>query len=233
MTINKKPWTRASEVCRALGYGKATKTAHVIKAHVSPENYAQKYQMSSVPAAHTPINWPKDSQKYDIYINEEGMSEMLFSSQQPKAKDFRKHCCNVLFPHVPQQLTNKMKEDHQQAITDRDNQIKSLELRNEEHQQKILRLNEEINDLIANRHIARRGCFDNVLCFIKKNSGEVHPYYVIRCQYRQLEKHKRWLKLRYPNMEMADERDDPNAVHRWNRFKREVIKKTKLLQKPF
>ena len=93
------------------------------------------------------------------------------------------------------------------------------------HQQKILRCNEEINDLIANRHVTRCGCFDNVLCFIKKNSKEVHPYYVIRCQYRQLEKHRQWLKLRYPNMEVADECDDPNAIHRWNRFKRELTKK--------
>ena len=69
------------------------------------------------------------------------------------------------------------------------------------------------SDLMANRHMARRGCFDNVLCFITKNSGEVHSYYVIRCQYRQLKKHKQWLRLRYPN-----------AVHRWCRFKREVIK---------
>ena len=38
VTINEKPWTRAREVCRALGYGKATKAVHVIKAHVSPEN---------------------------------------------------------------------------------------------------------------------------------------------------------------------------------------------------
>ena len=88
-----------------------------------------------------------------------------------------------------------------------------------------MRLNEEIDDLIANRHVARNGCFDNVSCFIKKNSGEVHPYYIIRCQYRQLEKHKLWLKLRYPNMEMADECDDPNAIHRWCRFKPEGIKK--------
>ena len=73
VTINEKPWTPAKEVYRALEYGKATKTTHVIKAHVSPENYAQKYQMSSVPAAATPIIWPKDSQKYDIYINGEGM----------------------------------------------------------------------------------------------------------------------------------------------------------------
>ena len=93
------------------------------------------------------------------------------------------------------------------------------------HQQKILRLNKGIDDLIANRHVARRGCFDNVLCFIKKNSEEVHSYYVIRCQYRQLEKHKQWLKLRYPKMEVIDKCDGPNAIHLWNRFKREVIKK--------
>ena len=61
----------------------------------------------------------KDTQKYDIYTNEEGMYELLFSSQQPKAKDFRRHCCNVLFPHVRQQPTNKMKKDHQQAIEER------------------------------------------------------------------------------------------------------------------
>ena len=76
--------------------------------------------MSSVPAARTPINWPKDSQKYDTYINEEGMYELLFSSQQPKAKDFGRHCCNVLFPHIRQQLTKKMKEEHQLVIEEKD-----------------------------------------------------------------------------------------------------------------
>ena len=73
VTINEKPWTRAREVCRALEYGKATKIADVIKAHVSPEHFAHKWQLSSVSAADTPINWPKDSQKYDICTNEEGM----------------------------------------------------------------------------------------------------------------------------------------------------------------
>ena len=116
-------------------------------------------------------------------------------------------------------------EEHKQAITGRDNQIQALEATKKAHQQKTLRFNKEIDDLIANKPVALRGSFDNVLCFIKKNSGEVHPYYVIRCQYKQLEKHKRWLKLRYPNMEVADKCDDPNAIHRWNRFKRKVIKK--------
>ena len=67
------------------------------------------------------------------------------------------------------------------AIEEKDNQIKALEFTNEKHQQKILRLNKEIDDLIANRHVPRHGCFDNVLCLIKKNSGEIHLYYVIRC----------------------------------------------------
>ena len=68
---------------------------------------------------------------------------------------------------------------------EKDNQIQALEFTNEKHQQKILRLNKEIDELIANDNN-----FDNVLCFIKKNGGEVHPYYIIRCQYKQLEKHK-------------------------------------------
>ena len=63
-----------------------------------------------------------------------------------------------------------MKEDHQQAIEEKDNQIQALEFTNEKHQLKILRLNEEINDLTTNWHVSRRRCFDNVLSFIKKNS---------------------------------------------------------------
>ena len=72
------------------------------------------------------------------------MYELLFSSQQPKAKEFRKHYCDVLFPHIQQQLTNKRKEDHQQAIEekdavidlmndalqDRDNQIQDIKYEN-------------------------------------------------------------------------------------------------------
>ena len=59
--INEKPWTRPSEVCRALEYdAKTSKTANIIKAHCNPENITQKYQMSSVHAVCTPISWPKD-----------------------------------------------------------------------------------------------------------------------------------------------------------------------------
>ena len=41
-----------------------------------------------------------------------------------------------------------MEEEHPQAITGHGNQIKTLEFTNQRHQQKILRLNEEIGDPI-------------------------------------------------------------------------------------
>ena len=82
----------------------------------------------------------------------------------------------------PNPLWKQFCEEKDAALAHRDNQIEALEFTNEEerqaHQQEILRLNEKISDLIANRHVARCGCFHNVLCLIKKNSGEVHPYYV-------------------------------------------------------
>ena len=132
MTINEKPWTHARDVCRALEYNK--KTTDIVKVFCSKENYVQKYQMISVSAANKPVDWPKDLQKYDIYTNEEGMYELLFSIQQPKAKDFRRHCFNVLFPHVRQQLGDKPHAMEIEGLTSR---VQALEIANEAHQQTI------------------------------------------------------------------------------------------------
>ena len=118
----------------------------------------------------------------------------------------------TVLPQEVRKLASAIKEKYA-ALAHHDDQIEALEFTNKEYLQEILRLNEKINDLIANRHVAHCSCFDNVLCFNKNNSREAHSYYVIRCQYRQLEKHKRWLKLRYPNMEVAYECDDLNAIH--------------------
>ena len=58
VTIYEKPWTRAREVCRALRYEK--KAANIARNYCSKENYAQKHQLSSVPTAGTPVDWPED-----------------------------------------------------------------------------------------------------------------------------------------------------------------------------
>ena len=73
-------------MCRALKYKK--KTAEIVKNCSSKENYDLKYQMIGVLNAVTPVDWPRDSLKFDIYINEERMYELLFSSQEPKTKNF-------------------------------------------------------------------------------------------------------------------------------------------------
>ena len=159
----------------------------------------------------------KTKNPHDIFINLDGSIEMAVRSKKPKAV--------ALVKWITEKDIEKIQEEHQQAITGRENQIQALEATYEAYQQKILRLNEEIDDLIKNRHVPHRGYFYNVLCFIKKNSREARPYYIIRCKYRPLEKYKTCLKLRYPNMEEAGRCDDPNAIHRWNIFKREVIEK--------
>ena len=120
VTINEKPWTRSREVRRAPEYSKATKTADIVRHLCSKKNYAHKWQLTGLVSGTKPVDWPLDSQKYNIYTNEEKMYKIVFSNQQPKVKEFRRHCCNVLFPRVPQQLTNKMKEGHQPANEEKD-----------------------------------------------------------------------------------------------------------------
>ena len=91
VTINEKPWTCAREACRALEYKKG-RARDVLKKRVSIENKQHKHEREGHSAAARPLEWPKNSQPDDYYINEEGMYELVFGSQRPKAKAFRKHC---------------------------------------------------------------------------------------------------------------------------------------------
>ena len=84
MIISEKPWACAREVCKALRYEKAAR--RVVKHHCTRENIQHKHQLAVVTTAGTSVNWPKDSQKLDLYTSEEGMYKLLFSSQQQMAK---------------------------------------------------------------------------------------------------------------------------------------------------
>ena len=81
---------------------------------------------------------------HDIFINLDGSIEMAVQSKKPKAV--------ALVKWLTKKGVEKILEEHQQAITGRDNQIQALECTNKKHQQKILRLNKQICELIANRH---------------------------------------------------------------------------------
>ena len=94
------------------------------------------------------------------------MYELLFSSQQPKTKDFRKNCCNVLFPQVRQQLSDKSHAMENENLTSR---VQALEFTNEEERQAHQQAIEEkdatialLNDDLKNRehimwHCRHRG----------------------------------------------------------------------------
>ena len=140
--------------------------------------------------------WPglKDHQnKTDKFLTVFVVMCFIINSQKYKSKALKKHILKDIVPRGLDKRIEEIQGNHQQAITGRDNQINVVDFTNEKHQQKILRLNKEIDDLIAIRNVARHGCSDNVLYFIKKkkekSSGDVQPNYFIRCQDRQLEKH--------------------------------------------
>ena len=124
------------------------------------------------------------TQDHDIFISLTGGLYVAVNSKKDKGKALKEHILKDILPRGFDARIEEIQGQHQQAITNRDNQIKALKFTNEKHQQKNLRLSKEIDDLIANRYVARRGGFNNVLCFIKKNSEEVHPYYAIQCQYK-------------------------------------------------
>ena len=190
--------------------------------------------MSGVPAGVTPVDWPVDSQKFDIYINEEGMHELLSSSQQPKAKDFKRHCCNELFPHVQQHLTNKMKEDHQQAIEEkdvalalitddlqvRDNQIQAIQYENvalqaqrDVYQAQLQKCQDTITNLRTGYvDHARDLGQDNIITIVRKNTSPANdkyyddlPYYVAKRQRRKRYVKLRWFDKHFPDHEVIVE----------------------------
>ena len=213
VTVDGKEWCGKKEVCKALEYER--KTGNVIKEHCSCENIAHKYQLSMVTATVITISWLPDSEKYDFYINEEGMYELLFSSQQPKAEAFRKYCCNTMFLHVRKQLEDKLSAEIDELTI----RIKTIQFEseqhkknfNKEHQEEMTNLNEEhqeqVQDLVRNRHVPRAGGIDTVLQFVQKNEQQESRtlrfrYCVIRCQERALENRLNILRNRYPNMRL-------------------------------
>ena len=85
VTVNGKHWTRAKEVCKALEYQRQTK--NILRGYVSIENKRYRFELQGGSVTHHPLEWPKNSQPDEYYLNEEGLYELVFSSQQPLATE--------------------------------------------------------------------------------------------------------------------------------------------------
>ena len=213
-------------MCKALEYNK--KTAHVIRAHVSVENYAQKYDLTKVPTAGTLLNWPSDSRNDDYYLNKEGMYEVLFGSQQPLARKLRKHCCNVMFLHIRQQLTDKLLEDRDDRIQAIEYENVGLQVEITAYQAQLQVSQNRIAELVV-RYVdhCRNSSKDNIVIIVRKHTTPENDkyhnftYYILRIQRRKWYVKLRWLERHFPDHEVIVEIENPNSIHAFNRLEEE------------
>ena len=188
------------------------------------------------------VGLPHPSQRrndHDAFVDLEGALEIVVRSRKPKAVELTKWLTRKGMEKIAQEhkkaIEEKQREIDERALLSDDwkesqEHARQLEYNNTGLQgeirakdQEIDRRQEEVHDLIANRHVPRRVSIDTILCFVDKKSSEKHQFYVIRCQQKTMEKHKRCLRNRYPDMVILGECDDGNAVHRWCRFKEDAI----------
>ena len=241
VTINGKHWSRAKEICQSLNYTK--KTPDVIVDHVSLENRAYKYQLTDFPETGKLVKWPTDSRKDEYYINEQGMYELAFTSQQKEAKEFRKYCCNTLFPKIRQKLVDIDLESsnrrHQLAIEEKDHQHQlAIENIDREHQQVVeandtalAMLNDDLDESQREYAILEYGYEqletravpyledpkkDNSMVVIQKNNGDEYPYIAICGQQGYVAQKIQNKLIDFPNGQIVVLAETPNAIFHYN-----------------
>ena len=145
------------------------------------------------------VTYPPGQTKnsHDIFINLDSAIEIAVRSKKPKAV--------ALVKWLTKKGIEKIQKEHQhqQAITGCDNQIQALELTNEKHQQKILKLNKEIDDLI------KTGTYPVVdILTTRCVSSKRIARRLTRTTLFDVNIDSLKLKLRYPSMEEAGRCND-------------------------
>ena len=160
-------------------------------------------------------------------MNLDGALEIAVRSRKPKAV--------ALVKWLAKKGVEKLQENHQRAIEERDTRIQAIEYENVGLQDEIRNARRTITDLITNRHVPRSGATDTVLVVVEKNVDEDikehkkaknFDKYMLRCQKKKVDGRLSVLRAKYPNMVVLEPRcDDGNAIHVWNHFKQRVLTK--------
>ena len=138
------------DVSRAAGYNDDDNARSAVRTHV-PGRYRMR-----LGDAQNILRTEVDTdllRTYIVLLKEPGLYCFLLRCKKSRTKPFMEWVVETVLPREVQKLAL--------VIEGKDNQIQA-------HQQKILRLDKEIDDLIKNRHIARREYFDNKLCLLKR-----------------------------------------------------------------
>ena len=139
------------DVSKAIGYADDNNGWREIKRHVS-----QKYMMrfedvkDIVEMKYVRPDVPQDDA---ILLKEHGLYCFLLRCKMAGTEAFMEWAVETVLQREVRKLASVI-EEKEVELTQRYNQIQALESTNEKHQHKILKLNEEIDDLIKNSHIA-------------------------------------------------------------------------------
>ena len=98
------------------------------------------------------------------------------------------------------------------------------------YQAQLQRCQDQICDLIINRHVPRANDpgKNNIVMIIEKNTTPEedefyeYPYYIARIQRRFISTKRRWFRAQYPHHRfITEELDNANSIHAFNWFEEE------------
>ena len=162
---------------------------------------------------------------------------VIVNFRKDKGKISREHTLKDIVPHGFDARIPEIQEDHQQTITDRDNQIQAIPYNNvalqaqrDVYQAQLQRRQDQTHDLIINCHVPRANDpgKDNIVMIIEKNNtpeeGEFYeyPYYISRIQRRFISTKRRWFRAQYPHHRfMVEELENASSIHAYKKFEAE------------
>ena len=170
---------------------------------------------------------------HDAFVNVDGALEMVVRSRKPKVV--------ALVKWLTKKGVEKLQEDHQKAIEERDTCIQAIEYENVGLQGKIRAKDQQIE---ASQNIAlrlstlckiaelveryvdlcRNPIKDNIVIIVRKHTtpenDKYHnfPYYISRIQRHKRYVKLRWLEQHFPDHEVIVEIDNPNGIHAFNKL---------------
>src|SRR5690625_1222785 len=129
---NNEPWFVGKDVAEILGYKRPTKA---ISDHVDEEDRDEVPIQDSIGRRQkTPI------------VNESGLYALIFSSNLPKAKEFKRWVTSEVLPSIRKHGTYMTAETIEKALTDPDTIIRLATTLKEEREQRLI-AEQRINEL--------------------------------------------------------------------------------------
>ena len=170
---------------------------------------------------------PKHAKPHDGFISVNGVTTVLVNSRKSKARQVTAWIIHDIIPRGFNKIIEEKQKTIEQFHTDVHESDIQLQAMNDEN----VDLHAEIDDLVVNRHVPRIDDIDTVLCAFVKNKHDEEgragdlPYYMVRCQKRNLDKQISTIMVKYPNMRIRGEYEDANAIHHWCYLKKEILGK--------